>query len=325
LKSLVRSLLYRSGAAARLTPRDALLVVMFHRVLPDSDPRHASADPEYTVSLSAFEAFLDFLGRDFTPVSPRMLEQALAGVTPLPPRPVLVTFDDGWQDTAQYAAPALAARAIPSLVFVTSGALGQDQTLWRDAAGILSRAGLLAVPAQPGASVEAWLETVAAPEREALLRSALEKAPQLRPLMMDAAALQGLADSAMDVGAHGVSHTPLPEAQPPAEEFQDSKSVLERLTGRTVSGFAFPHGRYNPPLLAQGFAAGFKFLFTSDSVLNHLKDGRLQSPVLERIAISQKDITDAQGRFSPSRSFFFLARRRSAVLDRARGAFAASG
>jgi peptidoglycan/xylan/chitin deacetylase (PgdA/CDA1 family) len=48
----------------------------------------------------------------------------------LPPRPVVITFDDGFADTAEQAVPALAARGLASTVYVTTRALvGQyDET-----------------------------------------------------------------------------------------------------------------------------------------------------------------------------------------------------
>ena len=112
LKDGLKAALYHAGLVSllgRRASRDALTIVMFHRVLPPSDARSQSADPDYTVDLAIFESFLDFLGRHFHPVSLAQVEAAAAGGAPLPPHAMLVTFDDGWEDTARHAAPALAA------------------------------------------------------------------------------------------------------------------------------------------------------------------------------------------------------------------------
>src|SRR5262249_33238846 len=61
LKNGLKAALYHTGLAglmARRTSRDALTIVMFHRVLPHHDPRSKSADPDYTVDLAVFESFL---------------------------------------------------------------------------------------------------------------------------------------------------------------------------------------------------------------------------------------------------------------------------
>jgi peptidoglycan/xylan/chitin deacetylase (PgdA/CDA1 family) len=48
----------------------------------------------------------------------------------------------------------------------------------------------------------------------------------------------------VEIGAHGESHSPLPglsrEAQ--RDETQRSRQILERLIGRPVTSFAYPHG-----------------------------------------------------------------------------------
>ena len=64
LKRLLRSVAYQTGvlsAMHRLTNRNHLTVVMFHRVLSARDPRWAGADPEYTMSDKLFAEVLEFL------------------------------------------------------------------------------------------------------------------------------------------------------------------------------------------------------------------------------------------------------------------------
>jgi peptidoglycan/xylan/chitin deacetylase (PgdA/CDA1 family) len=326
LKNGLRTILYRSGLArwlGRHRVRDALTVVMFHRVLPADDPRWASADPTYTMELSVFEDFLDWARQNFQPVSFALVEKAAGGGADLPPHALLVTLDDGWHDTFQYAAPALAAHAVPSLLFITSGALGDDRMLWRDAAAILMRDGALAAEGGAESAMES-LGSLPAGQREAVLGEALQRAPHLRPLMMEPGAIRYLAGMGMALGGHGVTHTPLTQAPDPDAEFSGCRTMLVKAAGTPeISSFAFPHGRYSPELLRKGFAAGFRFLFTSDSIVNRLRERKPVSPVFGRIAISQQDVTDTTGRFSPQRALFFLTYRRPMALDAARGAFAA--
>lgn len=321
-KDRLKTILYRSGLAVRLgrrASRRALTILMFHRVLPRSDRRSASADPDYTMDLPVFEALLDFLAKTYRPVSLAQVEEAFAGGAPLPLDAALVTFDDGWEDTARYAAPALKARGIPAVVFVTSGAMTCEYTLWRDVAAILARAGHLASPA-PALPLEAWLEGLAADRRQEVLAGALDRAKEVvGPLMMGKAQLRAIIAQGMSIGAHGVSHTPLTSSDRPSEELRDSKSALEAAGGGGVSSFAFPHGRYNPAILQQTLSAGYRLVFTSDSILNRLEQGRPPSPVLGRIALSQDDVADRGGRFSPTRALFHLMFRPVAALDRKLG------
>src|SRR4029077_20836745 len=59
--------------------------------------------------------------------------QAAAGRTPLPPRPVLITFDDGYRSVARIGAPILAAHQLPAVVFVCSDPILRRRLLWFDA------------------------------------------------------------------------------------------------------------------------------------------------------------------------------------------------
>jgi peptidoglycan/xylan/chitin deacetylase (PgdA/CDA1 family) len=87
-----------------------------------------SADPAgwiapYTVTPQVFAYHIDLIvesGR--TPMTVSELRGALHGRTALPPKPVVVTFDDGFADFAE-AAATLADRNIPSTLYVTTGAL----------------------------------------------------------------------------------------------------------------------------------------------------------------------------------------------------------
>ncbi|MEU0738415.1 polysaccharide deacetylase family protein [Streptomyces sp. NPDC006134] len=79
---------------------------------------------EFTVGPKEFAAHLDAVvdsGR--TPLTISALADHLAGRAPLPPRPVLLTFDDGFADLPGPTAEALAARSLPATAYLTTGAL----------------------------------------------------------------------------------------------------------------------------------------------------------------------------------------------------------
>ncbi|MFI8192965.1 polysaccharide deacetylase family protein [Streptomyces sp. NPDC085946] len=79
---------------------------------------------EFTVTPRQFAAHLDAVvasGR--TPVTISAVAAHLAGRGPLPPRPVLLTFDDGFADLAGPTAEALAERGLPATAYLTTGAL----------------------------------------------------------------------------------------------------------------------------------------------------------------------------------------------------------
>ncbi|CAL9455825.1 hypothetical protein SUDANB70_02544 [Streptomyces sp. enrichment culture] len=98
----------------------AVPVFLYHAVMDDPPDWIA----EFTVTPRQFAAHLDAVvdsGR--TPVTIGALADHLAGRAPLPPRPVLLTFDDGFADLPGPTAEALAARSLPATAYLTTGAL----------------------------------------------------------------------------------------------------------------------------------------------------------------------------------------------------------
>ncbi|MFJ4974440.1 polysaccharide deacetylase family protein [Streptomyces coeruleorubidus] len=89
-----------------------------------------SADPPswiapFTVSPRVFAEQLDLLADNGLEVVPlRRLVASLRGGPPLPARPAVLTFDDGFADFHSTVAPLLAARGLPATLYVTTGALG---------------------------------------------------------------------------------------------------------------------------------------------------------------------------------------------------------
>ncbi|MET7451191.1 polysaccharide deacetylase family protein [Streptomyces sp. NPDC005574] len=103
-----------------MTARAGIPVFLYHAVM-DEPPGWIA---EFTVTPRQFAAHLDAVvdsGR--TPVTIGALADHLAGRAPLPPRPVLLTFDDGFADLPGPTAEALARRGLPATAYLTTGAL----------------------------------------------------------------------------------------------------------------------------------------------------------------------------------------------------------
>ena len=108
-------------------------ILLYHAITADPPAWIA----EFAVTPAVFRAHLDAVvasGRQ--PLTVSQYTDARSGVIPLPPRPVLITVDDGFADFADNALPALAERRLPSTLYVTTGACaGQPRdTVLPDAA-----------------------------------------------------------------------------------------------------------------------------------------------------------------------------------------------
>lgn len=110
----VRRGAYRGGEEAdRAVP-----VLMYHAVARDPAP----ATRGLSVTPAAFAGQLEVIAAEgFTPVDTATLAAAWRLGEPLPRRPVLITFDDGYEGVHRHALPELARHGFPATVFVTTG------------------------------------------------------------------------------------------------------------------------------------------------------------------------------------------------------------
>ena len=92
-------------------------VLMYHEV-----NRPAQAWSHLSVSPAAFKEQLSYL-RDngYSTLTGGALASLLIGGAPVPPRTVVLTFDDGFEDFHRYAMPALVEHGFTATVFVTTG------------------------------------------------------------------------------------------------------------------------------------------------------------------------------------------------------------
>lgn len=321
LKSAFKSGAWASGAVAGyhwLRNRTVLTVAAFHRVLDPADPRAAGADPLWTVSPALFGHCLDFFAEHYRVVSLADVLAAREGVRPLPPWPLLITFDDGWADNRDYALPELRRRNLPAALFVATGALGRREGFWQERIVAAYRSGRIApararelwqrllpgpAPADPlaaGRRIVAALAGQPAAEREALLQDL--PAPGEPAAMLDDPGLAELAHSGVAIGTHGVSHEPLTTvADPEAELRQSWQDLARRLDGALLAPtLSFPHGRYGRHLLTLARGLGYRLMFTSDRGLNRIEEGR-PSDLLARIEITTGHCGAGDGWFRPER------------------------
>ncbi|MDO8431274.1 MAG: polysaccharide deacetylase family protein [Candidatus Binatus sp.] len=99
-----------------------LPVLLYHHV----GPAHDGAYPLLTVSPDNFEQQLRWLNRrGYTTIRPADWIAWCRHGRALPSKPVLITFDDGYQDLAQYAFPALKRHGMTATVFLVASCIGK--------------------------------------------------------------------------------------------------------------------------------------------------------------------------------------------------------
>lgn len=120
------ALLLLLPAARAAAAEEELTVLGYHEI---ADPGQALA-PHYAVTPTNFVRQMDWLrnhGYHFVGVGDVLA--AREGRRPLPPRPVLVTFDDGYQSVYDHAWPVLKMFRIPAVINVVGGWLESKGTV----------------------------------------------------------------------------------------------------------------------------------------------------------------------------------------------------
>lgn len=119
-----------------------LPVLMFHHV-GDTPPGADAIREGLTVSGADFEAMMAYLKQaGYQPVRAGQLFKALFDDVPLPEKPVLLTFDDGYLDNYEVAAPVLAKYGFPATINIISGNMGAGGYMSWDQVAELDRGGI---------------------------------------------------------------------------------------------------------------------------------------------------------------------------------------
>jgi len=207
-------------AGLRSWPKARLSILMYHQVGRFHPMRAHRANYCDAGRFARQMALLRWTG--FQVVS---LEQALAGLRaeqPLPPRAVLLTFDDAYAGFIEHALPVLAEHGFPAVVYAISGWVGQRMR---------------------------WAEP--APGRA---EPALMSAAQLREL-------QAAGISLGSHGAtHRRLAELTPTEQ--ARELRQSRMALEDLLGQPVQHLCYPFGSFNQVTVRLAAEAGYRSAMT---------------------------------------------------------------
>lgn len=300
LKQLVKNSVYRTlGEAATAAGAvngkggRTLRVLMYHKV--NNRPENPLSVP-----ISVFDeqmAQLQELG--YTVID---LDAVLAHYVegrPLPPRAVLITFDDGYHDNLEHAAPALAAAGMPATVFVATSHVAEQRCFWWDElVRILSLAPTTAAPVltlelagqrrtfRVGSEnerhcarrhLQRWLQPMP-PESIGRAIAALRAwgdqptecgtASPERPMTIGE--LRAFADTpGLAVGAHSRSHRCLRHADEASKdaEIAGSRDDVAAWLGFEPTAFSYPFGvpevDFDDAVAARVRAAGFSLAVTT--------------------------------------------------------------
>lgn len=281
-------------ASAKLPPAwQRLTVLTWHRIAQDLGPGFdrgvIAATPEQ------FDRQVAILKQGFSIIDTTALARYREEGRPLPPNPVLLTFDDGYRDNLTLALPILKKHGAKAVFFVPTGLVGAGklftwericaltarcrrheiriaypesmQFVLRDEPSRLSaaRALISASRTRPGVDEDRFLSELAT-ACEVPWDASIERAIA-DELILDWEGVRELVDAGMDVQSHGHSHALFPFISPEQalKEASHSRDVLEARTGQRQVAIAYPAGASLVPgqpgyqaVVSAGYKLGFR-------------------------------------------------------------------
>jgi peptidoglycan/xylan/chitin deacetylase (PgdA/CDA1 family) len=203
-------------AALRITGGPGTVPILLYHVIATPSP--AMPNQDLWVDPSEFAAELDWLAaRGYTAVTLDRWWDAWHGGAPVPARPIVISFDDGFDGWYWYAAPALAAHGWPGVMNLALTHLGTA-----------TRA-----PASPHDTPAVW---------------------KLQPWMVARLLAAGWElDSHTTTHAHLTQISPADLAA----EVDESRTTLEQRFDVPVDFFCYPYGEYDGAVVARVAAAGY--------------------------------------------------------------------
>jgi peptidoglycan/xylan/chitin deacetylase (PgdA/CDA1 family) len=282
----------RFGIARVLGLSYSLRCVVFHDVSATESP--FTRGMRVTIPPSDFEAALKFLTRYYTPVRLQDVLDASEGRN-LPPRPVLVTFDDGYASTMECAAPICRKYAVPGVLFLNAAFLDNEELAPDNLVCYLANlhgmeainAAVRAVGCTDIPRLESLAEifsrffpSISLAERRAFLDAlahlggiSQRQLAKEAGLYLTRQQVSEMAASVFEIGNHTYNHVHCRSLTPAdfGQEIGRNKAELEALSGKKVRSFSLPYGSsvdLTNDMLRNLRLSGHEAVFLSESVAN---------------------------------------------------------
>lgn len=265
-----------------------LRVVTYHRIAesheyPGLSPILISANP------SRFEEQLNYLARNYTTVSIDDVLNAWEAGCQLPPRSLLITFDDAYEDFAKQAWPRLRYRRIPVVLFVPTAFPDQPERMfWWDCLYHALTATTRTESKTPSGQIVSlgtnhqrlalfrqWRDFLKQKDHDVAMQSVDELCSLLGILpknnhVLGWRELKQLAEEGVTIAPHTMTHPLMNRISTGRAEREINGSIddIQREIGHSPPIFAYPSGVSDRSLAPLLHRAGIKLAFTMRRGIN---------------------------------------------------------
>jgi peptidoglycan/xylan/chitin deacetylase (PgdA/CDA1 family) len=293
------------GRVGGAGPRRRLTIVGYHNVVP------TFASPySYDAGVAGLRGQLDVLRR-FANVVPlgASLDVLFSGAA-LPRRAVAITFDDGYRDALDVAAPLLEGRHLPATFFLTPAIVSREVDAWwerlalafvltgRQRVELEGRSVGLGSRRERAVALERLLgelKTLDAAERTRAVDTIVAELspagmPEQPDLFLDWEGCRALARRGFEIGSHSSTHSILGREEPAVqlEDLVASRKVLEHRLDSSIRLLAYPNGGrgdYSAATIDAARSAGYDFAVTTVHGRNSPRTPRYE---LRRVIVSPR-------------------------------------
>ncbi len=267
------------GRHTRLSKEPQLLVLMYHRILPEQDPRARLEKPGMMVTPATFRMHMHLIKQHFDVLSlSQWIKRKHTGET-LAARCCAITFDDGWVDNYEFAYPILQEFNLPATIFLVSDMIGSNRLFWPERLARVLNEIALSCPEKWNHPGLKWMKREAVsydyasvPPDQEQLSELVQRVKNLRddeihahidiiedelkldinaePSLLNWQQIAEMSQSGLiEAGSHTCRHIRLDAGQNEEilkQEIIQSKSQIEKQLGQSVEAFCYPNGDYSP-------------------------------------------------------------------------------
>jgi peptidoglycan/xylan/chitin deacetylase (PgdA/CDA1 family) len=211
-----------------------------------------------SASKDNFSKQMEYLSKNYNVISLKKFMEYKKNNEKIPKNTVVITFDDGYNDSYKNAYPILKKFDLPATIYLTTGYIGNDKIPWWDAIAYMilntkvksfEVEGLgkyvLGDRQKVINAIKNKFKNMKDKEKNVLiakLSRVLNVTPPKMSMFLNWKDIKAMDN--ISFGAHTVNHPiltniPLKEAE---SEIRDSKSIIEKYLGKKVLSFAYPNG-----------------------------------------------------------------------------------
>jgi peptidoglycan/xylan/chitin deacetylase (PgdA/CDA1 family) len=268
MKRLLKNIL--QGATASIAPlrwsvriRPKLLILMYHRVLPETHPARAVEQAGMFVSPETLSMHLEVLKQYFSLVHLDDWLRDVAVGRATPKHACAITFDDGWRDNYDFAYPILRRAQVPATIYLVADLVGTRYSFWPNTLSLI----LSGARQENWDRLPSWLRDLLPSSPRSMSKEEIDnvinRCKRFSDEQMKAATEHAVGDSGerdlmtweevremqatnlVRFGSHTRRHTRLSMITDPAQlndEIAESRSVIREQLGTDVATFCYPNG-----------------------------------------------------------------------------------